>query len=165
LRDASPYLVIDLVVLRRSVPERFLSHQQNGVPAVVFDRTGDIAPTELDATAHEAAMWDRLAILRDRFDLFQAFVTKEVERRNAIGAIEAFHAITMRPLVEVLGMMYVPERFSFGAHYAHLDYPSDVVARLARLWYPSDLDRVEAHRAEADSWFHEVVERLDRHRT
>jgi len=158
LTDAVPFLVVDLVVLRRSVPERFLERQLHGTPVVLFDRTGEIVATELDGDAHRAALEQRLTALRERFEVFQAFVTKEVRRGNAIGAIEAFHVLTMRPLVEVLGMRHVPERSSYGAHYAHLDYPRPAVDRLARLWYPAGVGSVEAHRAEAESWFYEVAD-------
>lgn len=160
LRDASPYLVVDVVVMRRSLPERFLERERNGEPLVLFDRTGEIAAFDMDRSAFAASAEERLRTITERFDLFQAFVSKEVHRGNALGAIAAFHALTLRPLIEALGMLHVPDRYDFGAHYAHLDYPPGVVARLERLSYPASPQQVEERRAEAEEWFHEVVARL-----
>jgi hypothetical protein len=160
LQAASPYLVVDLVVLRRSVPEWFLEQERNGEPDVVFDRTGLVSATELDRDRFAAATAERRRVLVERFEIFQPFVSKEVHRGNALGAIAAYHAITLRPLIDVLGMLHVPERYDFGAHYAHLDYPPDVVARLERLSYPTSIEEVEVLRAEAEAWFREVVAAL-----
>jgi predicted nucleotidyltransferase len=161
LAGAAPHLVIDLVVMRRSLPERFLDEERNGVPAVVFDRSGEIAPTRLDRPLFAAEVAGRLSAQRERFDLFQPFVTKEVARGNALGAVAALHAFTLRPLVEVLGMRHCPERYDYGAHYATLDFPADVVRRLTPLFYPASTADVEAVRAAAEAWFHEVVGVLD----
>ncbi len=59
--DAPEHLVVDLVVLRRSVPERFLEQERHGVPLVYFDRTGEIAPVPLDRAAFAAGAARRLA--------------------------------------------------------------------------------------------------------
>ena len=51
LADAPEHLVVDLVVLHRSVTERFLERERHGVPVVYFDRFGEIAAVPLDRAA------------------------------------------------------------------------------------------------------------------
>lgn len=161
LADAPPYLVVDLVVMSNSLPERFLEEERNGVPVVMFDRTGEIVASPMDRASFAAGLADRLQALRERFDLFQPFVTKEVLRGNSPGAVAALHAFTLRPLVEVLGMRHCPERYDFGPHYAALDHPPDVVRRLTPLFHPASLEDVEVVRAAAQAWFHDVVAALE----
>jgi predicted nucleotidyltransferase len=106
LANAPAHLVVDLVVLRRSVPERFLEEERHGVPLVWFDRTGEIRPLRLDREAFAAGAARRLEALRAEFDLFQGFVRAEVARGDAMAALGAYRACTLRPLLEAVRLRH-----------------------------------------------------------
>jgi predicted nucleotidyltransferase len=162
LADAPEHLVVDLVVLRRSAPERFLEQERHGVPLVYFDRTGEIAPLPLDRAVFAAAAARRLAALRDEFALFQGFVRAEVARADPMAALGAYRAYTLRPLLEVIRMRHCPERYDYGMKYSRADLPDEVVARLERLFYVPDIEGIPERQADAKAWFAEVLAALDR---
>jgi len=161
LRDTSPGAMVDLVVMRRSVPERFLEEERHGIPRVLFDHTGEIGPMPLDREAHTTRLAGRLATLRTTFPLFRGLVQKEIERGDAMAAIGSYHALTLRPLLEVIRMLHCPERYDYGAKYSTPDLPPEVVSRLERLWYIGSPGDLAERQAEAEAWFAETVTTLD----
>jgi len=161
LADAPEHLVVDLVVLRRPVPERFLEQERHGVPLVLFDRTGEIAPRPLDRAAWAAGLGQRLEVLRREFALFQGFVRAEVARGNAMAALGAYRGYTLRPLLEAIRMRHCPERYDYGPKYSQADLPAAVLERLERLFFVLDLAGIPPRQAEAEAWFTETAAHLE----
>ncbi|MBN2112660.1 MAG: nucleotidyltransferase domain-containing protein [Acidimicrobiia bacterium] len=159
---APEHLVVDLVVLRRSVPERFLDEERHGVPVVYFDRTEEIVPRPLDRAAFAGEAAQRLEVLRPQFALFQGFVRAEVARGDAMAALQAYRAYTLRPLLDAVRMRHCPERYDYGPKYSRRDLPPEVTARLERLFYVPDLTGIPERQAEAEAWFAESVAALER---
>lgn len=162
LADAPEHLVVDLVVLHRSVPERFLESERHGVPIVYFDRSGEIAAVPLDRAVFAKAAAQRLEGLRREFALFQGFVRAEVARDDAMAALGAYRAYTLRPLLEVVRMRHCPERYEYGPKYSRHDLPAEVVARLEHLFFVPDIGGIAARQAEAEAWFTDTVNALER---
>ena len=162
LGDTSPCWMVDLVVIRRSAPERFLAEERHGIPRVLFDRTGEIGPVPLHREAHAARLAERWATLRTTFPLFRGLVQKEIERSDAMAAIGFYHAFTLRSLLEVIRILHCPERYDYGAKYSTPDLPPEVVNRLERLWYVGSPGDLAERQAEAEAWFAETVAALDR---
>ncbi len=162
LADVPEHLVVDLVVLHRSVTERFLERERHGVPVVYFDRFGEIAAVPLDRAAFAAAAEQRLEALRREFALFQGFVRAEVARGDALAALGAYRAYTLRPLLEVVRMRHCPERYDFGPKYSRHDLPAEVVARLEGLFFVPGIEGIAGRQAEAEAWFAETVDALER---
>ena len=159
--DAPGHLVVDLVVLRRSLPERFLEQERHGVPLVYFDRTGEVAPHPMDRAAFAAGAERRLAGLRQEFALFQGFVGAEVARADPMAALAAYRNYTLRPLLEVLRMRHCPERYDYGPKYSRADLPAEVVTRLEHLFYVPGIEGIPERQAEAKAWFAETAAALD----
>jgi len=159
--DAPEHLVVDLVVLRRSLPERFLERERHGVPLVYFDRTGEIAPVPLHRAAFAAGAERRLAALREEFALFQGFVRAEVARGDPMAALAAYRNYTLRPLLEVIRMRHCPQRYDYGPKYSRADLPAEVVARLERLFYVPGIAGIAGRQAEAEAWFAETTAALE----
>ena len=165
LENAPEHLVVDLVVLRRSVPDRFLEKERHGDPVIYFDRTGEIGPQALDRAAFAAGAERRLEALRQEFALFQGFVRAEVARADpmaALAALAAYRNYTLRPLLEVVRMRHCPERYDYGPKYSRHDLPPEVVARLERLFYVPDIGGIPERQAEAEVWFAETVAALEK---
>jgi hypothetical protein len=162
LGNAPEQLVVDLVVLRRSAPERFLERERHGDPVIYFDRTGEIGAGPLDRRAFAAGVERRLEALRQEFALFQGFVRAEVARADALAALGAYRAYTLRPLLEVVRLRHCPERYDYGPKYSRRDLPPEVVTRLERLFYVPDIGGIPERQAEAEAWFAEAVSALER---
>jgi predicted nucleotidyltransferase len=161
LAAAPEHLVVDLVVLRRSVPERFLERERHGVPIICFDRYGEITSVPLDRSAFAIAAARRLDVLRQEFALFQGFVRAEVARGDAMAALGAYRAYTLRPLLEVVRMRHCPDRYDYGPKYSRQDLPPEVVARLEHLFFVPGIEGITERHAPAEAWFAEIVAALE----
>jgi hypothetical protein len=105
---------------------------------------------------------DRIEGLRARFDMFQVMVTKEVERRQPIEAVAYYHALILRPLVEMLRIIHDPIRHDFHTRYVYHAFPRDVIERLEPLFFPRDLEDLEAKRLDAREWFEQLAREVGR---
>lgn len=165
LYAAGAFVMLDLVVVRPGVPERFLAPQQHGRARVLFDRGAPdaphTAPPPFDAAAHRARLQRALDDHVARFDVFQPLVVKEVARGRFLDALGFYHGLTLRPLVAVLGMRHRPLRFDFGLRYLHLDLGAADADRLAGLHAVADLADLAAKHPAACDWFHAVAGAID----
>lgn len=160
LQGASPYLLVDLAVMKASAPDKFLEPELHG-PAVFYLNPSGLTPPALDLEAFLAKLKGRLDRLRTRFDLFAMFVDKELNRGNSLEALDAYQVMVFDPLVEVLRMRHGPFHYAFRMRYVHYEFPQDVVRRLERLAFVRDAADLEAKSAEAGAWFRETAGSID----
>jgi hypothetical protein len=163
LKNASPYLFIDTLVMQHSNPNKFLEVEQHGQPKVLFDKSGVTQPPPFDPQTLHSKLYFQIQQLKVTFDLFQVETTKELSRGNHIEAISFYYASTIRPLVELLRIRYmsVPARYKFYTRYIQYDLPKDVVERLGRLFFVCDpTDLADKHHQVGD-WFHQVMHELE----
>ncbi|HOG48827.1 MAG TPA: nucleotidyltransferase domain-containing protein [Anaerolineae bacterium] len=161
LRDASPFLFLDFVVIKHSNPDKLIQPEIHGRPVVRFDKAGVVAAPPLDRQAHLAQIERRLQALRACFDLFQVLTLKEIHRGNPIEAIAYYQGQTLRPLVEALRIRYNPIRYNFFSRYVYYELPPEVVRRLEPLFFVAGLDDLRAKREAAERFFHETIEAID----
>ena len=151
--ESSPFLLLDLVVMEVSHPDRFLERERHGDPRVLFDPDHVIRPTPIDHDAMADRRAARLRVLRDQHDLFGVLVTKAVHRGHLAEAVHFYHAFSLRPMIEVLRMVHCPDRFDFGARYLDRDLPADDAAAVARLSLPGDAESLLAMHEETRARF------------
>jgi predicted nucleotidyltransferase len=162
LERASEFLLIDLAVMKHSSTNKFLEVELHGKPRVLFDRAHVIDPPPLDLTALSATLEARITSLATTFDLFRILARKEILRGNALDALGYYQNFTLRPLVELLRIKHIPERYQFSLRYANIDLPEDIYARIERLAFVRDLVDLDKKHREAVEWFFEVLEQLRR---
>ena len=162
LQDAPPWLLVDLAVLKTSsAPDnRFLEPERHGHQHVLFDRDGLVRPAPFDRQSHETAMKARLPHLATRFKLFHIFVDKAIWRQDPPDAIATYHAMTLRPLVELLRVRHCPDRYDFGMRYLKRDLPPDVYNQLEPLFFCRDLANLQDNQAIAVSLFKATLDEL-----
>ncbi len=153
LRDADPAHFVDLVVQTPSGGERFLEVERHGHALVLFDRAGVLAPMPLDRAALHTRIDERVAVLRERFPLFQTLVTRAVRRGFVAEAAVAYQDHTYRPLIELLRIRHCPDRFDYGARYLDRDLPPALRAEVEALALPGSLDEVLSFRERAQALF------------
>lgn len=162
LRDAGEFLVVDLVLFRRSDPLLFREVELHGRRPIWFDRSGVLVEAHLDRVKESSAIRDRIPALRDSFAMFQHLATKERLRGRAVDALAFYQAWTLPPLVEALRLLHAPESRVFGLRYVARDLPADVAKRVEKLSFIRDLDHLAEAQDEARRWFSECIERLER---
>lgn len=160
LRDASPYLLIDLVVMRVSAPEKFLQPEIHGSAIRHFDKANVLRAPRFDQAAFDARLKDRVESLRVTFELFRPLTLKELNRGNAIEAVAFYQSWVLRPLVEVLHIRHAPFHYNFNTRYVQHDLPKPVLDKLQPLYFVRDPKDLRAKREEAENWFHETLSQI-----
>lgn len=157
LEGTSPFLMIDLLIMKRSAGGRLREQETHGTSVIRFDKEGLLGEEHIDRAAMRAQIGKRLAQMEATFELFQPLVLKELNRGNDIEAVQYYHGMTLRPLLELLRINHAPARYTFHTRYVYYDLPADVVARLAPLFFPVDGDDLRRAHAEAGAWFAELL--------
>ncbi len=160
LADASPWCVVDACVMKRSSDRRYQATARHGQARVLFDKVGWLAPRDDDPDAQAPVLADKARALVTRFEMFHGIPRKEVRRGRPVDAMAFYQGIVLRPLVELLRIEHDPARHDFGPRYVNEDFPPEVAARLARLYYPSGMAQLDEHIDEATAWFRETAARL-----
>ena len=153
LRDASPFLMVDISVMTPSTEDKSLAREMHGTPLVHFDKGNWTEAPLADPEGLAKRLATRRDSMRKTFDLFSVLIIKELNRGNDIEAIGFYHGFTLRPLVELLRMKYLPERHGFHTRYIHYDLPKEVQARLHALFFVTDGDDIRRKQADAERWF------------
>jgi predicted nucleotidyltransferase len=161
LKDASPFLMLDFVVMKRSAKDKFLQFRIHGKPVVHIDKSGIVKDDPVDAKDLLEQLKRRIERLKINFDLFQTLTTKELNRGNYIEAMGFFLAYTVRPLIGILRLKHYPYHQDFYFRYIHYELPKDVLERLQRFYFVSDPEHLRALRAEAEAWFRDELETID----
>jgi hypothetical protein len=150
LRDAPRFFAVDCAVLNAAAAEQFLERERHGEARVLFDRDGKIAVPSLDRARHAARLQARLAQIRASWPVYRTIVEKELARGHALDAIGFYFGGLLRPLVELIGMRYRPERFDYGWRYLHADLPAELQRKLQTFAYVESPARISLHLPEID---------------
>jgi hypothetical protein len=161
LEGASEYLIIDFVVLRLSSPDTFLEPEIHGNVVFHFNKSGKVKPPPLDKAALSKKVQERLKRLQARFDMFNNFVQKEINRSHQIEAIDLYHNLTLASLAEALRIKHNPIHYNFKMEYLHYELPSDVIKKLAHLYFVKDEKNLQEKYREAIKWFHKTMQEID----
>lgn len=161
LTEASPFLFMDIAVMKRSSKDKFLQYRIHGKPFVHFDKIGVVKDDPVERDSYFQGMKNRLEMHKTNFKLFQVLVLKELNRGNDVEALSYYLSYVFRPLVEVLRMKHSPWHYRFFTTYVYYELPAEVVKRLHHLYYIPDADALKKRREEAETWFWEIVESID----
>ena len=155
IKDASKYLLIDLAIMKISSQEKFLEPRIHGNAVFYFNKLSEI-PLKDNGSADEQIR-KRLARLKAKFDLFNIFVKKEINRGNSLEAVDLYYNITLSSLVEVLRIKHYPPHHEFKMRYVHYELPAEVIEKLEYLCFVKDRDDLQEKYDCATAWFNETI--------
>jgi hypothetical protein len=161
LERASPFLLLDFVVMKASADDKFLQPAIHGQPRVYFDKSGVVRYDTFDAEGFASKLRQRVSELRVLFDMFQILTEKELNRGNDIEAAAFYQSYTLRPLVQALRILHDPTRHNFHTRYVHYDLPESDVQRLRELFFVADEAELRRKRRDAEEWFHELLDAIN----
>ncbi|MFN8372197.1 MAG: nucleotidyltransferase domain-containing protein [Anaerolineae bacterium] len=161
LKDASPFLLLDFVVQKRTNNNRFLQPEIHGEPIIHFDKEHWLKIPPLDVEAHLLAIRERIEALRVLCDLFTVLTLKEIHRHNSIEALAFYQSWTLRPLVEVLRIQHDPVRYNFHTRYIHYALPPGGADPPRTAVYIGSAQDLEARFETASAWFREALAQVD----
>ncbi len=157
LEGASPFLMLDFVVMKAGAEDKFLQPEIHGHPHVYFDKSGVVRFGPLDAESFARMLREKVEELSVLFDLFRVLVEKELNRGNVIEAAAFYQSYTLRPLIQALRILHDPTRHNFHTRYVHYDLPEGDVKRLTELIFVAGGEELAAKRDRAEEWFNEVL--------
>ena len=161
LEGTSPFMPLDITVLKKSSPKRYREKEIHGDAVVHFNKNQILQEESLNSDRLTEQLKERICQMKVTFDLFQPFVLKELNRGNNVEGLQFYHGMTLRPLVELLRMNYVPARYNFHTRYLYYDLPEAVVQRLESLFFVTNADDLKQKHQEAGEWFRELLEKTD----
>lgn len=161
LTGAPDWLMVDVLLMKRSTSNWFLEPERHGTPVVLLDRDGLVKPAKLDRAAHDRLIAARLADLRVKFPMFQNLIRKCIRRNNPAEAMAFYHAFALRPLVDLLRIRHCPDRFDYGMRYLADDLPAGMAECIHDLSFVVDLDELERKHAACGALFAKTIEGLD----
>ncbi len=157
LERTNEYLLLDLAVLTRSAPDKFLEPEVHGRAVFAFNKGSAVGVPPFDVDAFVKKLLARRERLTARIALFGAFVSKELHRGNGLGALEAYQRIVLDSLVQALQMRYAPAHHGFNVRYAPYEFPPEAVEKLENLSYVGSPDEIPEKCRIALEWFRETV--------
>lgn len=161
LEGASEYLVIDLAVVKLSSPDKFLEPEIHGNVVFLFNKSGKVKYAQLDRDAMVKRLNKRVGKLKARFEMFNTFVQKEINRGNSLEAIDLYRVVTLATVVEALRIKYNPIHHDFKMRYIHYELPSGATEKLECLYFVKDDEDLQRKYREATEWFHEIISAID----
>jgi len=162
LENTNEYLLIDLVILKLSSPDKFLEPEIHGNVVFYFNKSNKLEPNPLHKNEFIEKLLARLERLEARFDLFNPFVQKELNRGNFLEAIDLYHAFTLATLVEILRIKQNPIHYDFKMRYIHDELSFDAIKKLEHLHFVKDATDLQGKYREATNWFHRLMSEIDK---
>lgn len=159
--NASPFLLLDLVVVKNSSREKFTQQHIHERAYVHFDKIGVLTDQPFPVQQTLNAIWARVNELRSLYPMFQTLALKEINRVNTIEAIAFYQSWTLRPLLEVLRIRHCPQRWNFATRYVQYDLPAEIVERLEPLYYVHNLTDLAEKHQQAGEWCIAELNALD----
>lgn len=160
LKDTSPFLLIDILVINTSNLNKGIQPEIHGNPSIIFDKAAIIQTQPLDQEDRKKSLHKRVEVLRVSFEMFQVLVIKEIRRGNYIEAIAFYHRFTLRPLLELLWIQYEPDLHNFYTRYIYYYWPRDVTHKIERLFFVADIQDLSSKMQDAQTMFDEALSHL-----
>ena len=164
MENASKYLLIDLVVIKMSSQEKFLEPEIHGNVVFYFNKFNKIKIPHVNMKNFSEKLFQRLGRLQMRFDMFNIFVQKEIDRGNSLEAIDLYFDVTVSSLVEILRIKYFPLHHEFKMRYVNNELPADIVKKLEYLCFVRTMKDLQEKYGEATQWFIEETLHLTNYR-
>ncbi|HYD00850.1 MAG TPA: nucleotidyltransferase domain-containing protein [Phycisphaerales bacterium] len=162
LKDAPEHLMIDCVIIETGTPHPWFEVERHGTHKVLFDKDRLVKPVHVDRPAIEAAIRKRVDEIRLRSPLFRHLPVKLAGPRSLpADAAYFYHAMILRPLVDMLRITHAPDRHDFGFRYLKDDLPPAEYQAVVRLCYPRSAADIAGFTAEATRLTDELIARWD----
>lgn len=152
LKDTTPYLLLDVVIMKESDRELLSQPDIHGRPLIYFDRTGRVGKEMADLEQMKQAIVRRIDKARASSQMFHVFIDKEITRGRGLDALAMYQSLILSPLVDTLRIIHDPNRFNFGSRYLRECLPAREYTRVERLGFVGSIDELKGKKKEALRW-------------
>lgn len=158
LEGTFEFLIIDLCVQSHSRKIEFIIENKDEEVNVIFDKKNVIKYKSLDIAEFEHGLKERIEELNKIFSFFSIWVTKEINRKNYLEALNYYHQYILKPLVELCRIRYEPTKYDFYLKHIKWDLPENVVLLLENLYSVCSIEEIEQKMIKAKDLFYKVME-------
>lgn len=152
LAATDEWLLLDVCMRPTSKPGHFSEPELHGEPIVYFDKGEFVRPIALDRAKVKEERDRRLDTLRQAHPMLSNLARKEALRGRVLDAYGFYHAMVLRPLIELLRMRYTPDRWNFAFRYLDFEFPPEVLERLRPLAHAKNLEELIEKSKVAEAW-------------
>jgi hypothetical protein len=159
IKDSPKHFFVDVATFpdsKLAILEEFMQMERHGKPVILFDKVDRIKSHPLDREAFLKRQQRRLNEV-EAFPVYRTTVFKELDRGNSIDAFAFYYSGMLRPLIEVIGMIYRPYRFDFGFRHLKRCLPSDLYHRIEPYFFVGDLNQLQDNATSVDKLFTQMV--------
>lgn len=163
LEDAPKHFFVDIAVFSetsREVLAEYMQPERHGNPVIHFDKADIVKPTLSDPALLKSLHLRRLNEIEAAYPIFKLEVLKELDREHPIDAYSFYFMAVIRPMVELMGILYRPFRYDFGLRYLHRTFPEKDQKLIERLIYVGDAAALRERMIEADRLIGDVIRRV-----
>src|SRR5690606_11406044 len=158
LKDTSPFLLIDLSVIRESNESKFTEKEIHGKLVFYFDKNGTEQNAAYKPEDVNTGIEKRRNYWKNIFEMFKIMPMKEINRGNYIEAFACYHSYVLRPLIDLLRIKYgPPEHHNFGTRYLYYELPEDGLKRLEGLYFCKDAEELNRNYETGVKWAEELL--------
>jgi predicted nucleotidyltransferase len=143
LQDISPYLLLDVLIMKESSPSYFTEVELHGTPNILFDRTGKLGKEHIEPDELSKTIPLRIKRIEGISRMFHLFVDKEIKRNHPLDAFDLYYNLLLRSLVELLRIKYDTTRWSFGFRYLSHVLPDEVYNEIRELSFVRDMNDLQ----------------------
>ena len=157
LQRTSKYLLIDLVILNQESPEKFLDPRVHGKVIFYFNKSKNLKSNRLSKRELSNFLIKYKNKLKLKFDLFNIFVQKEINRNHQVEAVNLYYKITMKTLIDLLRIKYSPYHYNFNLQYLSLEIPNRALQKLDTLNYIKNMDDLKEKYHKSTIWVNDLL--------
>jgi predicted nucleotidyltransferase len=159
LKDVPKHFFIDVAVFPEHATElaEFMQLERHGNPVVHFDKLDRIKTHHADKNVFAEKHRKRLKEIVEAFPVYRTEVFKELDRGHAVDAFAFYQGGMVKPLIEILGMIYRPFQFDFGFRYLQRSLPLELYRKIETLLYVQDMNSLRERATEVEKIFYDTV--------
>lgn len=162
LKSTSEFLIIDVCIQSHSRKLIFTKGNNGDAVKIVFDKDNTLKFTDFDEQKLKKNIIKRLQYLKKTFYFFQAWVKKEIKRKNLLEACDGYQTKIMEPLVEMVRINYRPTKSYFFLKHISKDLPKKVVAELEVLMLIGSLEDMSFKVEKANELFEKYLKEAEK---
>jgi hypothetical protein len=160
LKDSPKFFSVDVHIFDladTNLLKEFMEIERHGEPRVLFDKKNLIKTGHTDPEVLFRKHQERVEQLAQGFPIFKTLALKAIERGHEVDALGFYQNALVRPLIEVLGMIYRPFKSDFGMRYINSSFPPKFQKLIKNLNYVSSFEDLPTKILEAEDAFQRAV--------
>jgi hypothetical protein len=160
LQETSDNLLVDVTIQSESFPVSFINEDKTILPVILVDKAGIVKYQNVDPSSHRSQLHTQLVQAQGLYSQ-RSRAVKYTKRGLFLEALIYYQKYVLKPLVDVLRIIYAPFQADCFLVHASRDFPADVVLALENLYGVKTVQDIAERINLADELFRNAVAEAD----